>query len=703
MPGHSPVRDTSMLFDTIEDFWEPPPNSSLTDVMNKLFEGIIGDTGVYGHMNVGGYTCDWRGNGRFGGTSVQFGNDIFYARIAPKGVAGQRIAVGEERVIKILVMDDSSPSLRGKLTTFVFRRYENAKDAEVKMSKRCDEQTGTASCYGVAATIIHLPEHQGMSVHVDDRWSAGKEDYHAVYPSYEMICAADRSSRVTSSCAIYSIAASLSGLVEWGDVPNRPMITFSCEATHRASTVSHTTTLSQKLNADKKCDFPNQRAAQRIVAALRVSEDNSFKGFLQMLANPIHQGAVPDEMIKPDGLPLLMVSSIAIATYPERFGIRGTDLGTSNDAYAVGKIRELFRDCTDMVCNDGRIIYYSIDYLVDVALSIIQADIKAVESAPLAKAIKERRIEQIRIRQNETIRALYRMGVGLVGEVFSPIDPNTYKDLYNDAGFANGLYDPVAHADVNRCYDSGLHNTYSCHRDHNPMYHELMLARLLELMLEMDTFLWVGRWRGVQIVDSNPSTTTGFQCRGSAEQEADGSTAKPTDQTTTAEESRGDVTKKGNKKKMKKPKWPKASAEAGSDNIAARIPQECKLNRRAIESQARFLSKAFQVGLADAFSALDFTVFTVSTTPSCKCATCDSDITCVEAMSLSTFHSKCDICHKRRCLKCVSRIIDAGPNVPAPTCLECMKIDGVKQLDEQFKRVFGLSDDMLPGRAILED
>jgi hypothetical protein len=85
-------------------------------------------------------------------------------------------------------------------------------------------------------------------------------------------------------------------------------------------------------------------------AGLTITDLLSADGVLSMLSNELFDGATPDTVHSPIGIPLVIVSACRIAAFPSRFKLPAC---TSQDAYASAEFSALFAARWDSVAENG--------------------------------------------------------------------------------------------------------------------------------------------------------------------------------------------------------------------------------------------------------------------------------------------------------------------------------------------------------------
>ena len=114
-------------------------------------------------------------------------------------------------------------------------------------------------------------------------------------------------------------------------------------------------------------NVPMQTLADATAAAQGVLSLVEGDGLLAFLADPFFKGALPDRLVQPNGVPLLLCMATRLAMRPEDYGLPA---GTADDQQASARLRVLFESGNEPLSQAVRPPQYAIDLVLRSALRI---------------------------------------------------------------------------------------------------------------------------------------------------------------------------------------------------------------------------------------------------------------------------------------------------------------------------------------------
>lgn len=699
-PSYAGFRDMRILQDPSEfDTLDSLPDGMITSVdalyhytLGKVMrqENVVGVV-TAGPMAVTGSHAQPKSKQQ---NCIQFGGheETWQVRSAPKGRLGMPLEPGEVRKMTVLIRSTDKMVTTGSVSTIKLWLLPPATAAE-----RPEVQRGTAT-YGALGVGIHAL-HLFELFHDQASDSTG---FHAVYSSYALLTkqmtegqhAGKRVPRLMQRGYVHPlvIAASL-GSFSWPDYSARYKGT---------ATFDEQEWMREKHGANVQfCEYVSRRfpdvepttmAGRLIFAAEDIFEQISLVGWLDMLSDPFFATTVPDDVLRPNGLPLLMAAAIRIACNPERWGLPNS---TPDDLWAVRELSAMLEAVQSNVlmidANESRTGTYlfATDLFVEDTIIALKGDLDIHEQE---NTVPKHTIEQVRLTMQNAIEVLYNAGIALAIEVCGapPKARDGTTGIYTEYGLAEKRFDPVAEARAQVAYDSNLGNLAPWTVTTRTSMHGARQQMLLRLFTEVERWLLDGTFHDVHLpLRTKEPEFVPNQVELSVHREIDetGQVASVSvEATTTAAELKTSKKKKqqrGATKRDKKPMNPsdthsmnikQLSAQALTDEQAFQKVAE-SISKRTKERQQRqrekmrketllsssvidggtLLGDVFQNGVCRATSdSFELSSFAVAHGSSVQCAYCPRQVNVIECIAFAGKWSRCRACGRPRCLNCVS-------------------------------------------------
>lgn len=695
-PSFAAFRDMRSLQDPNDyDTLDALPDGMITSI-HSMYQYVLGKimrqenvVGVLtaGPMAVSGSHAQPRSKQHQG---VQFGghDEIWQVRSMPKGRMGMPLEPGEVRKITVLIRSTDKTVATGSLSTIKLWLLPPATAAE-----RPEVQRGTAT-YGALGVGIH-------ALHLFELFhdqAADSTGFHAVYSSYALLTkqmtegqhAGKRVPRLMQRGYVHPlvIAASL-GSFGWPDYSARYKGTATFDE-GEWSREKHAANL-------QFCEYvgrrfpdtePKTMAGRLIFAAEDLFEQVSLVGWLDMLSDPFFATTVPDDVSRPNGLPLLMAAAIRVACNPERWGIPNS---TPDDLWAAKELSSMLEAVQSNVLmidpSESRTGTYlfATDLFIEDTIIALKGDLDVHEQE---NTVPKHTIDQVRATMQNATEVLYNAGIALAIEVCGvpPKARDGTTGIYTEYGLAEKRFDPVAEARAQLAYDNNLGNLSPWTVTTRTSTHGMRQQTLMRIFTEVERWLLDGTFHDVhlpvRIKEQEPE-----QDEVSVHREIDetGQVASVSVEATTATELKSSKKKKqrGGAGKHKKTTSPsdshtmnikQLSAQALTDEQAFQKVAE-SISKRAKERQQRqrekmrketllsssvidggtLLGDIFQNGLCRATSdSFTLTSFAVGHASTMQCSYCARQVNIIESIAFAGKWSRCRACHRPRCLTCVS-------------------------------------------------
>jgi hypothetical protein len=218
----------------------------------------------------------------------------------------------------------------------------------------------------------------------------------------------------------------------------------------------------------------------------------SAAGLVDIMASPIACGALPDSMLHPLHIPLILTLLARMAAKPEQYQIGH---GTRNDIYAARELSAMMESTFHPILRDpdGEPLW-AVDVCATVALTQVKAQIMKT------KKKKMRHMDEMGL--DQSLNALFSLGVGLCNDV---IGCTIYDDVYTDFGLAEKVCGPIELARAKAAFASGLGNLGSAMSTMRVSCRAARQRVLVDAMCEVEEFVRSGICKNIQLMGSSVS------------------------------------------------------------------------------------------------------------------------------------------------------------------------------------------------------
>ena len=336
-----------MAYDTLEE-----ECATIHDLYTRVLGLPMAQVDVCGMLTTGPLHCAQEaGWGKF----VRFESETWAVRSAPAGRIGQPMEPGELRQVAVLVRDKFSARVT------LIKLWRGPPNLGLMHNERDDRrQQRGARTHGPMGTAVH-------AIHFFQD-TEPKSTLSAVATVFgdSGLC------RVEASMSPhYVLCGSISGYV----IPGVPR-TIPCEVKHTFDTWEQTSHTFARLVKSMVSD--GTEAAMLLFSSESVLEQCSFIGYLDMLADPFYEGALPDHAHQPNGIALMMAIAVRIACNPAKWNLPPT---RAEDAYATRETNLLAESTVPSLL--GTDASFAIDVVISRALEEMLVLITKMQSGKL--------------------------------------------------------------------------------------------------------------------------------------------------------------------------------------------------------------------------------------------------------------------------------------------------------------------------------
>ena len=589
--------------------------------------------------------------------------EVWAVRSAPAGRIGQPLEDGELRQVAVLVRD-SERSTRARVTLIkLWRGPPNASLLrEERDERRSERGTRTFGPLGVACHAVHF-FHDKAVLMCECAHSAVATVFKE---NQNGICRVEAS--VTPK---YALCGSLSGYVIPGVPSNIP--SQEIHVRHTWEKANHTFASMVKSMVS---DGDHTEAAMLLYSAESVLEQCSFIGYLDMLADPFYDGALPDHAHQPNAIALMMVIAVRIACNPTKWNMPPT---RSDDAYATRETNGLIESVVPSLAASGvdgvsGAQSYAIDVVISRALEELVGVITKMQTGKLDGSRINRdpaRIDQV---SRETLTFLYCTGLAVCQDVcgLDPQQKDGTSGLHTSAGFARLLADPVAESRAKAAYGADLGQVLSqwpTVRTSTKGRRQLALARTF---VSVDQWLKTRKYKGVLLAHTAQAPDSVLP------QELDPAAASSSSSPAAPEVLGASLaTPRSSKKKKKhveallaeRGKMREAKAQYCANAARASLIgdksdlrlAECteKLSTEAVTQASGALADVLQLGGCAGIEKLfELKSYLVTPQSVMRCGSCRGNfVNIVQSVAFAGMLATCQECGHPRCLECIARDI----------------------------------------------
>ena len=620
--------------------------------------------------------------------------EVWHVRCTPPGRMGEPLMPYEVRRIAVLLRE-SKDSKESVVTTIKLWRLAGSTEKLARASKdkrqrergRCTSGPVGVSTHGInlferrATPSSTFPTTDGTQTVLSGIVSVSCDDVPSVTCKIEHQVAAS-----------YMLAAALVGAA----LPESA-ISWKCQERYTATAWAAFCDASVEEFKRTCCEMNVacvEDVFKTIMAAEDVLEQTSFIGYLDQRADAFFVGALPDDMHKPSGLPLMLVIAVCVACNPTRWGmsaLNGDDVFATKEAslFIESVLPTILAFGTEGMVSEQLhsfdvVINYGIDKVREV-ISMLKSGKYESKSGNVGYRWPERALE-------DTMHYLLCTGIAVCVDLFglrpNPPPEGPLADPYTPYGIATAVLDPIMASREQSAHEFGLGNTFPRWETLRTSTRGRRQLALASVFVEVDTWLRTGKYKDAVL---RPTTEASVSVR----QEELDPAAKPAPHAPApAPAAAATATAKSTKKKkrpeallaersrMRVAKQHYCAKEAvraivnncGSRDekyIAAASEELCD---HAIASATGIFSDILQhgacVGMADLFK---FSTYLVSPSSKVPCAHCENEVNVVESVAFSGAFGRCSTCRHPRCLQCVSNDIDAREEYDVHACPEHFK------------------------------
>jgi hypothetical protein len=326
----------------------------------------------------------------------------------------------------------------------------------------------------------------------------------------------------------------------------------------------------------------------------------SAAGLVDIIASPVACGAVPDAMLHPLQLPLVLALLTRMAAKPEKYQLKA---GTHNDAYAASELAGLVE------CQFHPILrYYDGEPLwaVDVCAIVALTQIKA----QLLKVKKKKDRENQETNVDKSMNALFSLGTALCNDV---VGCTISGDTYTDFGMAENMCGPIETARAKAATARGMGKLGTTLSSMRVSSRAARQRALVSMICEVEEFLRSGQCKSLQLAGS-----AGPRHKVGAVQDENGF--------------------------LDIPSFEGCDVEATLTRATS---------REAFFQAREQLQKLLLFGPV-VLNEFHLNTYVASNYSKVPCVECESKVDVFGAVVFSQMTSECSICHGKRCWKCAT-------------------------------------------------
>jgi hypothetical protein len=657
-------------YDTLDNF-DLEGAKTIADVYNAILGKAMAAKDVCGVLTTGPLNLSQAHGGNWGQEQLSFRNhpEVWHIRCSPKGSMGKALTSGETRTVSVLVR--SSKSSAQSIVTNI-KLWLQPPTEHLALATRDPRQQNrgrmTAGPMGLTMHGINVFENRATSA-TKFLATKGSQTILSAIGTITTRPGVGPIQRIeaTRSCQ-FAIARILAGL----SISGEPTPSRCEEAYTEESWMNTSAALALKFRrlceADPRLAVDQDVYLKLVFTAGDVCEQASFIGYLDQRADPFFTGALPDDMHRPSGFPLMLAIALRVACIPERWGL---DASTVDDAFATKDAR-LFVESILPGLRLGNVggnadseQVYSFDAVISYALDRIRAHVLKLQSGELDGKLRNVDFKKMDRATRETLHFLRCAGTAVCMDLFG-VRPNLQYDdpgLYTDYGIASQLVDPVTESRAQCAHQKGLGNVLSrwpMRRTSTRGRRQLALAAVL---VDVDRWLRTGKYRGVVL---KPATEASLSARPEELDPAATPVAPPEAAARSAKKKKRPESLLAERGRMRGAGQQQCATEATrsllksankSETLAAAASHE--LNGDALGSASGIFSDVLQQGACAGMSDLyKCTTYLVSRTSGVPCAHCSTRVNVVQSVAFAGSLGACHNCEHPRCLQCVSADMD---------------------------------------------
>lgn len=686
-------------YDTLDSVDTTGAND-IADVYQLVMGEAMEAPDLCGWMSSGPLNQSHSHGGYWGRYPLSFAGhpEVWFVRCAPVGRIGKPLRHGEMRQVSVLVRE-SETSKNSVVTNIKLWRRPRADDLNPKNRKldlrQRDRGWATLGPIGVASHAIHMFER---------RWD---NTSHVTLPSIATIARSNETHwhrRIEPVIMThYVLASSMVGM----NLVDPPSSTRMCEICYMEpeweTACTKAAATFRKMCMAHMPSFAGADILTLMVSAEDVCEQSSFIGYLDQRADPFYTGALPDDLHKPSGMPLMIAIAVCIASNTERWGLPAI---RCDDAFAVQDASFFIESTLPAIIALENTESGATEHIhsIDVALNYALANIRLCLTKMVTgqASTKGKRVDPSKINNALIASMNYLMytGIAVCVDLFG-LPPKRDADesgVYTPYGFAEHLVDPVMMSRVQSAHDKNLGNTlprWDTKRTSTRGRRQLALASVL---VEVDQWLRTGKYKGMVL---NPTAEASESVRPEGVVDAREAPPQPPAGHAAASALAAAASSTRSTKKKSKRHMEALLAERGKmrgarqhdyavDAVRCMLKPGCKEEWKATGAATKLCGEAVRaasgiisdivqglecgvcMGIGDLFR---FSTHLVGPASKVQCAHCDNSVDVVESIAFSGKLGTCPECDHPRCLECVSADIAAKETgdepPPVKSCKQC--------------------------------
>ena len=675
-------------YDTLDDFETVFGAKTIADVYDMILGRAMATKGVCGVMTTGPLNQSQTHGGNWGQEQLSFRNhpEVWHVRCTPKGSMGKALRQGEIRMVSVLVR---SSKFSAHSTVTNIKLWLCPPSEQLALATRDPRQQNrgrmTAGPMGLAVHGINVFENRATS---STKFFATKGSQ-SILSAIATITARPSGGPIhrieaVRSCQ-FSIARILAGVsIAGAPTPHR------CEEAYTEDSWTSTSAV-QAFKFRQMCEADPRLAADMdlylklMFTAEDVCEQMSFIGYLDQRSDPFFTGALPDDMHRPSGFPLMLAIALRVACTPERWGL---DASTVDDAFAT-KDALLFLESIlpglrlGTVHGDSEQVY-SFDAVLSYALDRIRSHGLKLQSGELDGKLRNVDFKKVDRGTKETLHFLRCAGTAVCIDLFG-VRPNLQFDdpgLYTDYGIASYLVDPVTESRAQCAHRKGLGNVLSRWPTIRTSTRGKRQLALASVLVDVDCWLRTGKYKGMVL---RPATEASLSARPeeldpAAAANAASAEAVPQAAARSAKKKKRPESLLAERGRMRDRGQQHVATDAARSLLKSTNKSETltaaasvELNGDALDSASGIFSDVLQQGACAGMSDLyKCTTYIVSPTSGVQCAHCQARVNVVQSVAFAGSLGACHVCEHPRCLACVSRDMNlAASGLPRGEPLTC--------------------------------
>ena len=716
----------SAAYDTLDDI-ETKDADTIADVYELVIGAAMETDDLIGVVTTGHLEINQTQGGSWGAKPLTFKDhaEVWYMRCAPKGRAGKALEHGEVRQVSVLV-----------------RRHATSKDATVsniKLWRKPTEEKLLGACkdlrqsnrgwttlgpLGVPMQGIHLFERRSTNT---SKFYAPNRT-HCVLPAVATITHTrmdgSEQRRIEPLMTAHYVMAAAMLEIDFEDTPSPRRCQMGYTDVEWAE-MSHRNSELFKSLCKARFEEPAMPAFTKLMVSCEdVCEQMSFIGYLDQRADPFYAGAMPDDMYRPSGMPLMIAAALSVALNPARWGLPPT---CGDDAFAI-KEAAFFIEATlphVMAMSNGTPgteNVYCIDVVVNYALAQIKAVMPKLQSGQLDGKLGGVNARSVEEAMKSSMLYLLCTGTAVCVDLFG-LRPNTTtfgggeEGLYTSYGLAHLLTDPMLESRTQSAHAKRMGNTVPRWTNLRTSTRGKRQHALASVLVDVDQWLRTGKFKGVMLYptaqaseSARPEDMDPSAARAAAPAPAPAPTRSakkvPKKQRGSGGGGESLLAEKGKLREVTQQSYAtdaiRCMFKPGMRRDEVRVQIASKnLSGEAVSGASAIFSDIVQgmgqgvcAGMGDLF---DVVTYLVAPTSTLECAHCTNTVNVVECVAFAGIFGTCSSCGRPRCLQCVSKDIRASSEpcqIPCPlsfiNCQYCNQEEKSQHYIDQVRHAHAL-------------